>query len=217
MSKTTAPLLSFGAGGQIAKSMVYASWRGVSYARRYVVPANPRTAAQMTVRNIFANLNQFWALSPSFVQDAYNLYAQGRQFLGRNRMIGDNSPVMRAIENQDSMAGLIISPGARGGYAPISMDATANAADIEVDFVLPTAPAGWTLTNAHALAFIDQASTDPFMAEILSGSDNGAPPQVTFTTSEAGDYIVCGFLQWEKPDGTVAYSRSMADTVTIAS
>lgn len=216
MSKTTAPLLSFGAGGQIAKSLVYSSWRGQPYARRYVVPSNPRTQAQTVVRDIFRTLNQFWALSPAFVADAYNLYAQGRPFLGRNRFIGDNSPILRGIEDQASMAGLIVSPGARGGYAPASFDVTADAGDIVADFTLPTLPAGWALTAAHVVAFIDQGSTEPFLAEILSGSSVAPSAEVTIPAVEPGTYVVAGFLQWEKPDGSVAYSRSVSTTVVVA-
>jgi len=43
MSKLTGPLLSFGARGQIGKAMVTSTWKGVPYARQYVVPANPQT------------------------------------------------------------------------------------------------------------------------------------------------------------------------------
>ena len=50
MSKTTAPLLSFGATGQIGKTMVASTWKGISYMRKYTVPANPNTAAQQTQR-----------------------------------------------------------------------------------------------------------------------------------------------------------------------
>lgn len=51
MSKTTAPLLSIGASGQFAKTLVAATWKGVPYMRRYVVPANPNTAGQQAQRN----------------------------------------------------------------------------------------------------------------------------------------------------------------------
>ena len=56
MAKLTGPLLSFGATGQIAKTMVVGTWRGIDYARQYVVPANPRTTAQQANRTRFALL-----------------------------------------------------------------------------------------------------------------------------------------------------------------
>ena len=50
MSKTIAPLLSLGASGQIAKTMVASRWKGINYMRRYVIPANPRTTGQQDQR-----------------------------------------------------------------------------------------------------------------------------------------------------------------------
>jgi hypothetical protein len=50
MAKTTAPLFGFGASGQLGNALVYAKWKGIDIARRYVVPANPNTAAQSTQR-----------------------------------------------------------------------------------------------------------------------------------------------------------------------
>ena len=37
---------SDGASGQFAKAMVFAGWKGVSYVRKYVIPANPMSNGQ---------------------------------------------------------------------------------------------------------------------------------------------------------------------------
>lgn len=37
---------SDGASGQFAKAMVFAGWKGVSYVRKYVIPANPQSVGQ---------------------------------------------------------------------------------------------------------------------------------------------------------------------------
>lgn len=50
MAKVKAPLLSFGASGQIAKTMVFFPWKGINATREYVVPSNPKTDAQTTQR-----------------------------------------------------------------------------------------------------------------------------------------------------------------------
>jgi len=60
MSRTTAPLLSFGASGQIAKTMVASAWKGITYMRKYVVPANPKTAAQMAQRALVTAVVSGW-------------------------------------------------------------------------------------------------------------------------------------------------------------
>lgn len=50
MAKVNAPLFSFNAAGKLAKSLVYFGWKGLDVVRAYVIPANPKTAAQTTQR-----------------------------------------------------------------------------------------------------------------------------------------------------------------------
>ncbi len=54
MALLKAPLLSLGAAGQLAKSLVYFSWKGLNVVREYVVPSNPQTALQVTQRGYLA-------------------------------------------------------------------------------------------------------------------------------------------------------------------
>ena len=107
MAKTTAPLLSFGANGQIAKTQVYASWRGVKYSRRYVVPANPRTTAQQLTRTTFAFMREMWKVAPSGLKAPWDAFATGKPFLGLNKFVGEN---IRVLRSQPDMANFIGSP-----------------------------------------------------------------------------------------------------------
>jgi len=50
MAKLTAPLFSFGASGALAKALVYFPWKGLNVVRQYVVPANPKSDAQVAQR-----------------------------------------------------------------------------------------------------------------------------------------------------------------------
>ncbi len=50
MAILKAPLLSLGAAGQLAKSLVFFPWKGLNVVREYVVPSNPQTALQVTQR-----------------------------------------------------------------------------------------------------------------------------------------------------------------------
>jgi len=52
-AKLKAPLLSLGAAGAIGKSIVYFAWKGIDAVREYVIPSNPRSAAQITQRGYF--------------------------------------------------------------------------------------------------------------------------------------------------------------------
>jgi len=65
MATVKGPLLSMDASGQIAKTQVYGSWKGIAYSRRYVVPSNPKSTEQTLTRNTFKFLNALYQVSPS--------------------------------------------------------------------------------------------------------------------------------------------------------
>ena len=50
MAKVNAPLFSFNASGKLADALVYFCWKGLDVVRSYVVPSNPKSAAQTTQR-----------------------------------------------------------------------------------------------------------------------------------------------------------------------
>lgn len=137
MARTTAPLLSFDGAGQIGKSIVFARWRGISYARRFVIPANPRTQGQVLTRNVFSMLNAAWLNLPALLAAPWTAAATGQQFTDRNKFVGDN---VRNLRDQVDFTDLDISPGARGGLNPTSVTATAGVGEITVDFTTPTPP-----------------------------------------------------------------------------
>ena len=60
MAKTQAPFLSLGAKGQLAKTVVASTWKGIKTMRQYVVPANPRTTAQVAHRTLFGDVVAIW-------------------------------------------------------------------------------------------------------------------------------------------------------------
>ena len=55
MAKVTGPLFSVTASGQFAKTLTYDK-RG--FTRKYVIPANPQSVDQMTVRNILGDIQR---------------------------------------------------------------------------------------------------------------------------------------------------------------
>lgn len=60
MAKVNAPLMSFGARGKLADTLVYFPWKGVECVRQYVKPANPNTADQQTQRGYFGDAVDDW-------------------------------------------------------------------------------------------------------------------------------------------------------------
>ncbi|MBA7711911.1 hypothetical protein ES703_120878 [subsurface metagenome] len=50
MAKLKAPLMSLGASGKLADTLVFFPWKGINCVREYVIPANPKTALQIAQR-----------------------------------------------------------------------------------------------------------------------------------------------------------------------
>lgn len=217
MAKTTAPVLSFGASGQIADTLVFSSWKGVPYARRYVKPANPQTTKQQQTRGVFAMLNGLWLYLGSIGSAPWNAYATGRPLLGRNAFIGENVKTLRTTPPATDMADFIGSPGAKGGLPPVSMTPTPSSTQISMAVTVPDAPDGWTLTAAQGVCLTDQDPQLPFTGIVVEAEDTSASYAVVFTgLTTATDYVVSIWLKWEKANGEVAYSRSLTDLVTTS-
>lgn len=213
MAKVTGGLLSFGARGSIGKTLVMSKWKGIPYARQHVVPANPRTTAQQTNRSIFAFLREAYKRAPVDVTAPFEAFASGRPLTGMNKFVGEN---MRVLQGQSNLGFLIVSPGARGGLPPISVNAVtgAGAGEIDVSVDTPDAPTGWTLTKAVAVAVPDQDPDGIYEGEIVVAEDAAAPYNPDLTGLVAGaTYLVGVYLVWTKPDGKLAYSASSGSLV----
>lgn len=77
MAKVKGPLFSLTASGQLAKTLVYGDWKGIDVVRKYVIPANPKTAGQQAQRAFFAAAVEDWHTDGLTAIDvvAWNLYA----------------------------------------------------------------------------------------------------------------------------------------------
>lgn len=200
-----------GAKGAIGQTMVTSSWRGVPYMRRYVVPANPQTTAQQTTRTTFSMLREMWKIAPSLARVPWDAFATGRPLLGLNAFVGEN---LRVLRGETDMNNFIGSPGARGGLPAESVTASAGTAtgEVDVSFVTPTPPNGWTLDSAIAIAFPDQDPSVGFGGPLVAGQDDASQSSVTLSGFASGEALqVAGWLEWTKPNGDKAYSVGITD------
>jgi len=55
MAKVKGPLMSMDARGQLGKTLVFIGWKGIKDVRSFVIPANPKTAGQVTQRGIMTD------------------------------------------------------------------------------------------------------------------------------------------------------------------
>jgi hypothetical protein len=210
MAKTIAPLLSFDAAGQIAKAQVYARWRGVGYARRYVIPSNPDTAEQQLTRNTFRWLGTLWSYLPALVTDGWNRYADGQPMTGKNAFIKLNLANMR---EETDLALFLFSPAAKSGPVAAGMVVTPGNDELTVDLTAPSPPAGWAIAKARVAAIKDQDPQTDTVYTVASGFDATSTYQVVLTgLAHATLYEVGGWFKYTKPDGSFAYGPALMAT-----
>lgn len=212
MSKTTAPLLSFDARGQIAKTQVYSIWKGRPYARRYVVPANPNTVDQQETRNTFKWLTSVWKFMPAGALDAWTAYANSSRFTAVNGWIKKN---LSNLREETDLANLIFSPAANGGLAAAGISVAAGAGQLTVTLTAPSLPTGWTIDRAIAAVVRSQDPQTGVLYTVSSAEDASAPyaPVVTGLTASQL-YKVGGWFKFLKPDGSFAYGEALSSTGT---
>lgn len=220
MAKVTAPLLSIGARGQIGKSQVYGTWRGIKTVRQHVTPSNPRTTAQTTTRNTFAALDEQWKRMSTLSRATWNAEVERRPLTPRNALFRANLPPLRG---QADMTGWIGSQGAAAGLPPTAVSAVAGVASGEIDVTIgsPSEPEGWTLSAVvcHAIANRDPAvNPTEFVveAEDLAPVVDGNTVVTLGGLSAGGDYVVAGWTRWTRPDGKTAYGASITTGIVAA-
>jgi hypothetical protein len=211
MSRTVAPLLSFSASGQIAKTQVYSSWKGRPYVRRYTIPANPNSSDQQLTRNTFRWLTNLWKFMPGSATDAWKLFADSSRITDRNAWIKLNNGPLR---EETDLLNMTISPSARSGLIAAGITATPGAGQLTVALTAPDLPQGWTISNSYAAAIADQDPQTETLYAVTAGTDATAPYSIVLTGLDTVLYLVGGWFQFTRPDGTFAYGRSLQVTAT---
>lgn len=214
MSRTTAPLLSFDARGQIAQTQVYSSWKGRPYVRRYVIPANPNTSSQQETRNTFSFLTNVWKFMPGSATAAWLAYAVNNKFTDRNGFLKIN---LSPLRSQADLNNFTFSPSANSGLAAQSMTPVGGALQIAVTLVQPTLPTGWAVASAYAAVIKDQDPQSGTDYIVTAGADASDPYVITLTgLTAATTYQVGGWFSYTKPDGTLAYGQALQATAATS-
>lgn len=212
MSKVNAPLLSFNASGAIAKTQVYASWKGRPYVRRYVIPANPDTTEQQSTRNVFAWLQNVWKFAPAQITEAFDAYASGQVMTGPNALIKTN---LSALRGDTDLSAFLFSPGAKSGPPAAAIGLTPGSGSMAVAITAPTLPTGWTIDRGIAAGIRDQDPHSGILYTITAGEDATSTYSVSLTGLTSGElYRFGAWFKYVKPDGTYAYGPSILDSDT---
>lgn len=216
MAKVTAPLLSFGAGGAIAKTQVYASWKGIPYVRRYVIPANTPSTEKDKTKNLFRTLTQLYKNMDTDAVTPWAAFASGKPMTSRNALLKFNV-AKTAMWGQTDWMDFIGSPSTKSAPTFNSYALGSSGAGILTSTVaLPPSPTGWTPAAAvYVLRVNDnpQTTTD---YSITSHSIVSTPWQLALTGLATATYMVSGWIVWNIGGGLFAYSASKTDSQAVA-
>lgn len=90
MTRVQGPMFSVTASGTIGDAITYSNWKGLPYVRSRVIPANPQTADQTSIRNTLTagvSAYQDTASVPAASKLSWDYYASGTGMSGFNRYI----------------------------------------------------------------------------------------------------------------------------------
>lgn len=221
MAKITGPLLSMGASGQIGRSQVYSRWKGRPYVRQHVIPANPKSAEQSKTRGVFTFLNDLWRTAPADFQAPWTAFAQGKVLTNRNAFLGKNIAFLRpkGEVELDTLEGMFLSPGAKGGLSfPITIATGGGAAgtmSVTASDPAPL-PAGWSVVAMVAAAILEQDPQAPSSAAVKVMTDLASPWSITLTGLTPGQsYAVGGWFVFQRSANVLdlAYGPAVAALV----
>ncbi|MCL6547127.1 MAG: hypothetical protein K6T61_18080 [Bryobacteraceae bacterium] len=141
MATVNGPLFSLDASGTIARTAVYAKWKGRNYVRSHAVPANPQTDLQRSRRALIQFLSRAWSGLSALQQalwkplasennyspfNAYTAYNSNRWTQGLGPQITPN--------NQEGNPGTFLSEMAAGGVGRATYFYQMNAANKNDDW-----------------------------------------------------------------------------------
>ncbi len=216
MARLTAPLLSFEGSGQIARTQVYSTWKGIPYARRYTVPANPRSTGQVQTRSVFSWLNFIWRTAPADFTAPWRAAVVGRPLIDRNLFIKQNLPLLRTAGSLD---GMVFSPGAKGGIAS-TITITPGAGQLTFAGSDPTPlPSGWSIVALVGAAIKEQDPEADVDFEVFTVTDLTTPFSAVMSGLEATtDYAAAGWWVYQRSASLtdLAYSAATATIITTS-
>lgn len=129
MVKVSAPALSLDASGKLGGAMVFSKWKGRSYVRALVRPANPKSGGQVGMRSMMKFCSQEWAGLGAVPQASWDVRAEDGVISPFNAFCGYNQRRWRNFlaPTQDDPAaeagtpGTIINEAAAGGIRQITI------------------------------------------------------------------------------------------------
>lgn len=183
MVKLTGPCFSFEASGTLANTVTFSRWKGRAYARQRVVPANPKSALQVSVRAMLRFLSQAWIAIGSTPQGTWDDLAAASQISPFNAYVGRNGSRFREFQAPSQSY-----PAAESGTEPVATldSATGGPSYMDIAFTITTLNDVWGVMIFRSPTGTFATSRANCIA-IIEVDETGA---LVYTDSglDAGDY-----------------------------
>lgn len=167
MASTKAPLFGLDASGTIGGAIVFSKWRGRTYVRRHVVPANPKTGLQVGMRSGMKFISQNWSSLTTTQQSAWANLASTDNITTLNASVRSNQTRTRQNE------GVQRTPTESAGTTPDAPTVTATAGPKTVNlaitagvnapeytwYVYRSTTSGFSSDVSNLIAILDQSKT----------------------------------------------------------
>jgi len=145
------PLSSEDARNKFGPVIVFSGWRAIKVVRSNVYPTNPRTADQLNIRAILANLAAEWTALTKVQTDPWNEFASGRPrrtAFGEFKPSGMNEYVSLNFNRAyNAQASNVAPPTAafKGNCTTLASVGGGAAGEVDMTWVLPAgaAAADW--------------------------------------------------------------------------
>lgn len=174
MARTQLPGMSLDASGTFGKTITFSRWKGRSYIRRRVIPANPKTGLQVAFRAMMKFLAQQWAMLGPSDQATWNTLAAAAAYSPFNAYTSVNqkryavgaSPTVAYPAAEAGTAAVVTSTTGTGGVRTASIDTVLAAAADNNGYILRRAtvtPVPLTQDNIIAVVQAGGGLTDTYI------------------------------------------------------
>lgn len=154
MARVDAGALSIGASGTIANTLTFSRWKGRPYVRQRVIPANPKSGAQVGVRSFMRWGSQHWASLTTANQATWEGLADASAISPFNAFIGAGQTNARNFL----------------GYR------RQNPAESSTPAGIPTAELATAVTRGLSITWTDPAAGDIFGVILYRALTTGFTP-----------------------------------------
>jgi len=185
---------------------VFSKWKGINYIRSRVIPSNPKTPSQISVREALARLVALWQRPMFYEKTNLDWWAKGKSISGFNEWIGAN------VQAEREFAPLVLCRN--NGYDALSVFSAATGSgegEIDITFAETPVPTGSKLS---ILARVEDSSV---WAKVATYNEGTTSPQTINGLVGATNHLVYGYLRaGSVEDGSEIGQSSYGEAVSGA-